>query len=145
MIRKWDPCDLPEIIKIEEASFPIPLSERQLKRETENENAVYLVADDGDSLLGYGGFWRVLDEAQVMNIAVLPKERGRGIGTRIVEAMILEAKALGLTFMSLEVRASNRAAIRLYEKFGFAAVGERKNYYRDNGETAVLMEKELGE
>ena len=145
MIRKWNPADISAILKIEETSFPIPLNEGQLKREMENPQAVYFVAEENDSVVGYGGFWSVADEAQVMNIAVLPAVRGRGFGIEIVEEMTREAKSLGLSFMSLEVRASNVAAIRLYEKFGFSSIGERKKYYRDNGETAVLMEKNLGE
>ena len=145
LVREWNKSDLGAVLKIETESFPIPLSENQIMREFQNPNAYYFVAEEGGAILGYGGFWCIVDEAQVMNIAVLPDARGKGIGKSILSEMTNEAEKLGLSFMSLEVREGNMAAISLYQKSGFVPVGERKHYYQDNGETAIIMEKKLEE
>ena len=145
MIRAWNEYDVDAILAIEQEAFPVPLKKSQLLRELQNPDAFYFVAEENGKILGYGGFWRVFDEAQVMNIAVLSEARHSGVGSLVISAMIDHAARLLLVTMSLEVRASNTPAIRFYEKFGFCAIGKRKNYYRDNGETAIIMEKRLGE
>ncbi len=88
---------------------------------------------------GHGGFTSVLDEGDITNIAVRQDYRRQGIASSILESMIAEAKKLELSFLTLEVRKFNLSAIKLYEKFGFTVRGERKNFYRNPTENAIIM------
>jgi len=90
-------------------------------------------------LVGYAGFWLMLDEAHVTTIAVRPSERGQGIGELLFIGLIDIAASLGARFVTLEVRASNYVAQQLYKKFGFREEGVRRRYYSDNGEDALIM------
>ncbi len=90
-------------------------------------------------LVGYGGFWLMVDEAHISTIATHPAWRRHGIGEILLLAMIDAATAIGARWVTLEVRASNLGAQALYRKYGFAVTGERKNYYSDNGEDALIM------
>jgi SSU ribosomal protein S18P alanine acetyltransferase (EC 2.3.1.-) len=89
-------------------------------------------------VVGYGGLWVVADEAHINTLAVHPEWRRRNIGERLLQALLDKASALHASSATLEVRVSNLAAQRLYQKFGFVEVGRRKRYYRD-GEDALLM------
>jgi ribosomal-protein-alanine N-acetyltransferase len=95
------------------------------------------------SVVGYGGFWFIVDEAHVSTIAVHPDWRGRRVGERLFVAMLEQALDLGAVTATLEVRVSNDRAQSLYRKYRFEVVGRRKHYYRDNGEDALLMTAEL--
>jgi ribosomal-protein-alanine N-acetyltransferase len=95
----------------------------------------------GETVVGYGGMWFIIDEAHVTNIAVHPDYRQRKIGEMIVQEMIKTAKENGINGMTLEVRVSNTAAINLYKKLGFVDYGIRKGYYADTGEDALIMWK----
>jgi ribosomal-protein-alanine N-acetyltransferase len=138
-------ADLPEICAIEEASFPTPWSaalfEEELKRP---EVCFWSVAFDpqapaGAQVLGYGGFWRIVDEAHITNVAVRQDRRGAGLGRAFLRALLQRAKGLGCQKATLEVRPSNAAAIALYEGEGFATAAIRPRYYSDNDEDALLM------
>jgi len=94
------------------------------------------------SIIGYGGFWMMLDEAHICTLGVHPDWRQRGVGELLLSTMIREAAALTAQVVTLEVRVSNVAAQRLYEKYGFIPVGVRKGYYSDNGEDALIMTTE---
>ncbi len=94
------------------------------------------------SIVGYGGFWMMLDEAHVCTLAVRPDWRRRGVGELLLSAMIGEAAALNAGVVTLEVRVSNLAAQSLYSKYGFGAAGLRKGYYSDNHEDALIMTTE---
>ena len=96
-------------------------------------------------LLGYCGFWEVSGEADITNIAVHPDYRRRGIAKKLLESAIREAKKRGLSLLTLEVRLSNTAAISLYENYGFRRVGERKRYYSNPTENALIMTMNMGE
>ncbi len=91
------------------------------------------------SLLGYGGFWRVVDEGHICTLAVRPAWRGRGLGELLLVSLIEKALQEGAEVMTLEVRVSNVAAQRLYAKYGFERVGRRKNYYAEDHEDAWIM------
>ncbi len=91
---------------------------------------------------GFVGYWHVVDEAHISTIAVHPKWRGSGVGEQLLRATLEHALSLGAQMATLEVRVSNAAAQNLYRKYHFEEVGRRKNYYRDNGEDAVLMTAE---
>ena len=143
IIRFWSQEDIPSVQTIENTCFATPLSLDMLKKEFANPDGAYLVAEVEGNVVGYAGYWSVVDEAQVMNVAVLPDYRRCGIGQALIRALCQTAQENHLASMSLEVRESNLPAIKLYEKMGFYSIGERKNYYRDNRETAIIMEKKF--
>ncbi len=96
------------------------------------------------NVIGYSGFWFILDEAHISTIAVHPDWRGQRVGESLFVAMLEHALTLGSVTATLEVRVTNERAQGLYRKYHFAVVGRRKHYYRDNGEDALLMTAELG-
>lgn len=140
-VRSMVPNDAEAVEAVEKASFPVPWSRESFWREAANENTCYLLALDGESVIGYVGCWILSGEAQVTNIALLPDYRGKGVGTMLFGAVIEVAKERGATAMTLEVRPSNTAARALYAHYGFCEVGVRKGYYRDNGEDAIILWK----
>jgi ribosomal-protein-alanine N-acetyltransferase len=131
--------DIDAVLVVENQSFSTPWSRNAFEEEINNELAHYLVVEDDGQLIGYGGFWIVLDEAHVTNIALLTEYRERGLGTLLLEHMILSAKMLGAASMTLEVRPSNMAARKLYSRRGFEERGIRPNYYSELGEDALIM------
>ncbi len=139
-IREMTLADLYDVLEIEKNSFPTPWSLRAFVAElTDNEHARYLVACVEDRVVGYGGYWIILDEAHVTNIAVHPGYRGFKIGNRILVELMKGAARDGAKRMTLEVRQSNKPAQKLYEKMGFIRQGIRKGYYTDTGEDAYIM------
>jgi ribosomal-protein-alanine N-acetyltransferase len=132
--------DIPAVQLVENASFPIPWPANAFRHElTQNKNAHYLVAKEGDHIVGYAGLWLSLDEAHITTFAVLPEYRRRKIGERMLLSIFERAERLGAEWLTLEVRASNLAAQRLYEKYGFRPAGIRRRYYSDNNEDAIIM------
>jgi len=106
---------------------------------SQNRYAHYIVArvkDDG-RVIGYGGLWVLFDEGHITTLAVHPLHRKAGTGSFLLEHMLRKARANGATQVFLEVRDSNLAARRLYEKFKFKVIGRRKNYYLN--EDALVM------
>jgi len=139
-IAPMTPGDVPLVLAIERRSFPTPWSERAFVSELrENLYADYIVARYGGRLVGYAGMWCILDEAHVTTIAVDPDFRGMGIGNRLLTALEERALRHGCRRMTLEVRASNHVAQRLYRRHGFRPCGLRPGYYTDNGEDAIVM------
>lgn len=110
--------------------------------EFEDENKRYVVALAENRVIAYGGYAHIIDEAHIMNIAVASAYRQKGIGQRIVEYLIVDAKARGITAMTLEVKSGNAAAKALYEKLGFELSGIRKKYYK-NTQDALIYWKQL--
>jgi ribosomal-protein-alanine N-acetyltransferase len=96
------------------------------------------------NVVGYSGFWFILDEAHISTIAVHPDWRGQRVGEQLFVAMLEQALELSAVTATLEVRVTNDRAQNLYRKYHFEVVGRRKHYYRDNGEDALLMTAELG-
>ncbi len=134
--------DVPTVMEIDRLSFPVPWPERSYRYElTENRAATMLVAEhvENRSVVGYLGFWLIADEAHISTLAVHPLHRRRGIGEQLLREALQMAIAKGAEIVTLEVRASNQAALELYEKFDFEVVGKRAGYYRDNREDAILM------
>ncbi len=134
--------DLPAVLDIDRRSFSLPWTERSYRFEILENPASYLLVAERDgfaqpSVAGYVGFWSMLSEAHISTLAVHPLERGRGIGVRLLDEALRQAQSLGAQVATLEVRVSNRIAIRLYQKFGFEVVGRRKGYYYDNKEEAL--------
>ena len=127
---------------MEKICFPDPWSERSVSSELTNPLSLWLVALEDDKLAGYVGSQTVMGETDMMNIAVDPEFRRRGIAEKLVDALVAELKARGSHCLTLEVRASNDAAKALYGKLGFSQVGLRKNYYRNPKEDALILRKE---
>jgi [ribosomal protein S18]-alanine N-acetyltransferase len=135
--------DIDAVHAIERASFPVPWPSYAFRQELEtNRLAHYLVARSGREVVAYGGIWMVVDEAHVTTFAVLPEWRRQRIGSRLLIQLLDLGTRLGARTATLEVRLSNDAARRLYERFGFRPVGIRAHYYSDNGEDALIMTTE---
>lgn len=129
------------VCKIEEACFAHPWSRQSVESELANENSVFIVAVEGEKVIGYIGMSVVIDEGYIFNVAVNADFRRKGVGTALINELVTYGKKNDLCFITLEVRESNQAAISLYSDFGFIKVGERKNYYSDPAENAILMTK----
>ncbi|HBQ64692.1 MAG TPA: ribosomal-protein-alanine N-acetyltransferase [Clostridiales bacterium] len=127
------------IMQIELLSFKDPWSRNSFLGELENPAARYLVAELGGEVVGYGGYWLIIDEAHITNVAVHPDYRRQGVGEAILEAMIHLSQKENAVAMTLEVRVSNKAAQQLYARHGFTVAGLRKRYYQDNGEDALIL------
>ena len=136
--------DIPAIAAMEAATFPSGASESFLASLIDGAGAV-LAAAEGGALLGYAWYQLVLDEGYVGNVAVAEGCRRQGVGTALVRAMLADAGERGAAFLTLEVRESNAAARRLYERCGFETVGVRRNYYERPREDAVLMTAFFGD
>jgi [ribosomal protein S18]-alanine N-acetyltransferase len=143
LIRPMTIPDLATVQLIERASFTTPWPPQAYRQELEtNRLAQYLVAQLGDEIVAYGGLWLMVDEAHVTTFAVHPRFRRRRIGERLLLALLDLSLARHAREATLEVRLSNLAARRLYEKYGFRPVGIRPRYYSDNQEDALIMTTE---
>ena len=136
--------DLGAIERIERRSYPTPWSRSMFAGELTKSSSVCLGAHDTevDRLVGYLIISRYVDAWHVMNVAVAPEHRGRGIATMLLERLFELTSGDGRRGYTLEVRVSNRNAIRLYERLGFKARGIRRGYYTDNREDALIMWKD---
>jgi ribosomal-protein-alanine N-acetyltransferase len=130
------------IAEIEKICFSDPWSVRSVESELENPLSLWLVALDGDCVVGYVGSQTVLGGADMMNLAVLPQYRKQGVGEALVDKLMDALRAKGAISLSLEVRQSNLPAICLYKKLGFEQIGMRPNYYRNPRENALILRKE---
>ena len=117
-------------------------SERSIASELNNELALWLVAEENGAVAGYVGSQSVMGESDMMNIAVAPQYRRKGIAQGLVSRLVEMLKEKGNQSLSLEVRVSNIPAVSLYEKMGFTQVGRRPNYYRNPKEDALILRKE---
>jgi len=140
VVRPMTVDHLPAVQRIERASFPTPWPDHAYRQELEtNRLASYLVAEVDGRTIGYAGLWLLVDEAHVTTFAVEPAWRRRRVGERLLLALLDLAIARDAREATLEVRLSNLAARRLYEKYGFRPVGIRPRYYTDNDEDALIM------
>jgi ribosomal-protein-alanine N-acetyltransferase len=153
--------DVPQVMRIERESFPLPWPERAYHYElTENQASHYVVLrrtlapaparrwtlrkllwrrSQRSSILGYGGFWMIAGEAHISTIAVTLAQRRQGLGELLLWSMLKKAVSMGAFEATLEVRVSNHAAQSLYAKYDFSKVGQRRRYYQDNSEDAWIM------
>jgi [ribosomal protein S18]-alanine N-acetyltransferase len=156
--------DIPQVVKIDEASFPSSWSPRTYQFEISNRDTSQMIVleisntalhpvggwrsvvqrllnpKNPDAIIGYGGCWLIAGEAHISTIAVHPDFRGLGLGELLLVGMLQRGIYLGGDYSVLEVRASNYTAQALYRKYEYQVVGRRKAYYRDNSEDALLME-----
>ncbi|MCR5138019.1 MAG: ribosomal protein S18-alanine N-acetyltransferase [Oscillospiraceae bacterium] len=131
--------DLKRLCEIEQACFAHPLTEEQLRSLAGNGTVLLVTARADRRIAGYVWAQTVLDEGYIGNVAVLPAFRRMGIADGLMQALAGAARERGLSFLTLEVRASNLPAIALYEKNGYVPAGRRRNYYADPKEDAILM------
>jgi len=143
IIRKMIPSDVAAIAELEKVCFSDPWSADSIAYELVNPLSYWLVAELDGVVAGYVGSQSVLDAADMMNIAVAPNYRKRGIGQALVNALTDYLSKNNVIALLLEVRVSNRPAISMYEKLGFQQVGKRPNYYRNPREDALILRKEL--
>lgn len=140
VFRQMTVDDIDQVYEIEKWSFALPWTKESFRHEMENNDyAYYVIAETEDGIVGYCGMWLILDECHITNVAILPQERGKKYGLKLMEEAIRIAKSKGAGLMTLEARVSNHAAQNLYRKMGFQNGGIRKRYYTDNQEDAIVM------
>ena len=141
IIRKAEAKDVLAIEEIEKQCFTVPWSYESLYQDiVENKLAFYIVAElAAGQICGYVGIWKIFDEGHITNVAVAPEYRRKHIARAMLEALMEVTAEAGIERYTLEVRAGNEPAIRLYEGLGFKSEGIRLGYYEDNGEDAIIM------
>jgi len=145
-VRPMQECDLERIMEIEHASFSSPWSPHAFISELkDNEYARYFCLELDEEIIGYMGLWFILEEGHITNVAIAPAYRGKRRGEVLMRSVIQTMAKEGMERMTLEVRASNMPAQRLYGRLGFVTAGVRKGYYSDNREDALIMWLDLEE
>ena len=140
---------LGQVAELETICFSDPWSYDAFENELDNERSSYFVLENKmdesveKAIIGYCGYWKIFDEAHIMNLAVAPAFRGKHLGDVLMQEMIGHARKQDIKHMTLEVREGNKVAKKLYEKYGFKVLGMRRNYYQDNGENALVMWAEI--
>ena len=142
-IVEMQSCHVAPIAELEKLCFSDPWSENSIAYELTSRLSYWLVAEEDGEVLGYIGSQSVLGESDMMNVAVHPDHRRKGIAEALILALSEELKRRNNTCLTLEVRASNTPAITLYEKLDFKQVGRRPNYYRNPKEDALILRKAL--
>lgn len=132
-----------DLMCIELEAYPDPWTRGMFVEESKGKRSHFYVMYLGSELIGYGGFWLVLDEAHITSVTVCASQRGKGLGRDLMHFLLAKAGEAGARMATLEVRASNDTARNLYLSLGFRAVGLRKQYYPKSREDAVVMLKEL--
>ena len=140
--EKMQNAHISAVAQLERENFSMPWSESVLEAELQNPLSLWIVALQGDAVVGYVGAQIVPDEADMMNIAVHPDYRRRGVAEQLVTLLCDGLAAKNVHVLMLEVRASNEPAKALYGKLDFRQVGCRPNYYRNPKEDALILRKE---
>lgn len=141
-ICPMEACHTKQVAELEILCFSDPWSLRSVESELTNPLSLWLVAMADDQVVGYIGSQTVLDEADIMNVAVHPAYRRTGIAAALLQELQRRLTANAVHSLTLEVRASNDAAICLYHRLGYVQVGRRPNYYRNPKEDALILRKE---
>ena len=139
VFRICEEKDLAAVMELDRETFFDPWSRETWQRELQNPIAVWIVEEIERDIVGYAGIWNVAGEAQVMRVAVRKALRNRGLGLQLMQELIHKARESGAEAMTLEVRESNVAAQKVYERCGFVSQGVRPHYYEDTHEGAVIM------
>ena len=137
-------ADLDGVLHVDAESFTNPWTRAMYAWELQNRNVchIYVARTSGCRVAAFCAFWLVFDEIHINNLAVLPQFRGRGMGSAVLRHVLEKARKLGGTRATLEVRASNEGARRLYERLGFSVAGVRQNYYSSPVEDALILWRE---
>lgn len=144
IVREMEVQDLDQVMEIEKALFSVPWTKEGFMTYLLKQNAVFLVVEEKGEILGYCGVITVLEEGDITNVAVRSDRQKEGIGNFLISSLIRLTQDIGVTTLHLEVRKSNDAAIRLYQRQGFKEDGIRKNYYTAPDEDACLMSRISG-
>jgi len=136
--------DLDDVLRIEAVSFTRPWTREMYRAELDHHDVafVYIARDAVGEAVGFCSCWRVLDEMHINNLAVLPEHRRGGVASALLERVLLDGAAKGAPRATLEVRCSNVAALKLYEKFGFSVAAVRRGYYTHPDEDALVLWRE---
>jgi ribosomal-protein-alanine N-acetyltransferase len=136
--------DLDGVLSVESETFTNPWTREMYAWELQNRAVchIFVVRTADRPVVGFCAFWLIVDEVHINNVAILPALRGRGIGTMLMERVFEEARQLGAKRATLEVRASNTGARRLYERLGFRVTGTRRSYYSNPVEDALILWKD---
>jgi ribosomal-protein-alanine N-acetyltransferase len=138
--RLRDDVDLDGVLQVEHESFTNPWTRDMYSSELHRSVChIFVVRTPECSVAGFCAFWLVFDEIHINNVAMRPAYRGRGIGTALIHHVLEEGRRLGARRATLEVRASNTAALRLYERLGFYVAGTRRHYYTSPVEDALIL------
>lgn len=143
MIVPMNEAHVVQIAALEKQCFSTPWSEKSVASELQNPWSLWLAEEQDGKVLGYVGSQMSPPEADVMNLAVAPEARRQGLGENLMKALCTALQEKQIESLSLEVRASNEAAIALYTKLGFTQAGRRKEYYVNPREDALILRKEL--
>ena len=143
--RRMREADLARVMEIERAAFSHPWSEELVRRELRHEFSTVLLATGGETgtVHGFAVVWLVHDELHVLNVAVAPEARRQGVARAILDRVEAQGREQGARVAMLEVRRGNQPAIALYRSLGYREVGVRPRYYAEDGEDALVMDKDL--
>jgi ribosomal-protein-alanine N-acetyltransferase len=144
-IRPLGEADLPEVAALEQETYPLPWSRECFRNELTRpySHLEGLREREGGQLIGYVCYWVLYNEMHILNLAVRPSHRGRGLGRLLIEHALAAGRRAEATLVSLEVRVSNTVAVNLYRSMGFRTVGVRPRYYSPESEDALLMQLDL--
>ncbi len=142
IIRKMTQADIPAVLEVDINSFHKPWKSESFMEELCKDYSDYFVIEEQGDIVGYAGIWSIYETAELMRIAVMTENRGKGYAKALMEKLVATARERGCERMVLEVRKSNSSAQMLYKRFGFCELTERKGYY--DGEDAVIMEAKIG-
>jgi [ribosomal protein S18]-alanine N-acetyltransferase len=142
-VRDMTHDDIDDVVALENACYTVPWSEATFRGLLRRRDADMIVLHSGSEIVGYAAFWAVLDQGELGNVAIAARWRGRGLGAQLVAEIIRRAARRGVREVFLEVRPLNDAARKLYERFGFAMVGRRRNYYQEPVEDALVMRRPI--
>jgi ribosomal-protein-alanine N-acetyltransferase len=139
------PHDIDDILRIESVSFTNPWTREMYVSELEHKNVAffYIARDPVGEAIGFCSFWLVLDELHINNLAVLPEHRRAGVASALLERVLADGAARGAHRATLEVRASNAPALRLYERFDFRMTAVRRSYYTRPDEDALVLWRDI--
>ncbi|MDO4514726.1 MAG: ribosomal protein S18-alanine N-acetyltransferase [Lachnospiraceae bacterium] len=140
-IRRMRPEDAEAAARLEAVCFSHPWSAKAFAQCAADENVCYLMAWEGEKLVGNCGVRNIAGDGEITNVAVDPACRRQRVGTELMNKLLETGRSMGIEAFTLEVRASNQAAIRLYESFGFLLEGTRRNFYEDPREDALIYWK----
>lgn len=138
--------DLDEVLAVERASFHNPTTREWYESELQRPDVcyVFVIRTEQSRVAGFCAFWRVADQIHINNLAIRPELRSRGLGRFLLQGVLAEAERLGAIHATLEVRRSNTAARRLYERAGFNVSGVRASYYTHPIEDALILSRNGG-
>jgi ribosomal-protein-alanine N-acetyltransferase len=143
IIERMTEEDVEEVAGLERLCFSDPWSKESFREETKHRFSLPLVVKSGQKVVGYTCLWHIYDQMEIANFAVSPDFRRKGIGRKMMERVLEEAKRMNCTNVILSVRESNLPAIRLYGDYGFVEIHRRIKYYQHPNEDAIIMVKNL--